>query len=240
MTKILKRTIQSVKWRLGLPVAAAALEIGTDEAVADFYNNRVTECTFLDDPSHYEHPRVQWVLNQITDGTLLEIGCGNGGMTKLLAPKVKHLTAFDVSAPSLKQVEDLGLPNVSTAQGLIEDFKPENQFDQIVLSEVIEHLREPLAAMRRCFEWLAPNGLLLITTPNGHWESDEHLQEFSLESFSRILAGTNCESFQTGYLRDRDNRRRWLTAILKSPQTPAAPNNFFNRQAVAKLRKVKK
>lgn len=237
MGGLLTRVGQSIRWRLGMPVAAAELEKGTDESVAGFYNNRITECTFLDDPEHYEYPRAQWVLRKVDGKTLLEIGCGNGGMTRLLAPKVDELTAFDVSAPSLKEVEEMKLPNVATARGLIESFAPGRQFDWVVLSEVIEHLRDPLAVIKKAFEFLAPNGSLVITTPNGHWESDEHLHEFSLQSFSKILAQTECESFEASYLRDRDGRRRWLTATIRRAAAPAAPDDFFDRTATAKKRR---
>ena len=220
-----------------MPVAAAELEKGTDESVAGFYNNRVTECTFLDDPEHYEYPRAQWVLSQVAGKTLLEIGCGNGGMTRLLAPKVEHLTAFDVSTPSLKLVDEMNLANVVTAQGLIESFAPERLFDWVVLSEVIEHLRDPTAIVRKAFEFLSPGGSLVITTPNGHWESDEHLHEFSMPSFSGILAQTDCESFEAAYLRDRDGRRRWLTAILRRAAKPSTPDDFFDRKATARQRR---
>lgn len=220
-----------------MPVAAAELEKGTDESVAGFYNNRVTECTFLDDPEHYEYPRAQWVLGQVEGKTLLEIGCGNGGMTRLLAPKVEHLTAFDVSAPSLKLVDEMNLANVVTAQGLIESFSPERQFDWVVLSEVIEHLRDPMAVVRKAYEFLAPGGSLVITTPNGHWESDEHLHEFSMQSFSGLLAETDCESFETSYIRDGDGRRRWLTATLRRAATPSTPDDFFDRKATARQRR---
>ena len=237
MSGLFTRVRQSIRWRLGMPVASAKLEQGTDKSVAEFYNNRVTGCEFLDDPTHYEHPRAVWVLEQVKGGNLLEIGCGNGGMTRLLAPQVDHLTAFDVSEPSLRQLEELGLPNVTTASGLLESFDPGRQFEYIVMSEVIEHLRDPLAAVKRSFDWVAPGGAFVLTTPNGHWESDEHLHEFSLQSFSQILAQMDCESFEAAYLRDRDGRRRWLTAILKRAETPAAPDDFFDRKATARQRR---
>ncbi len=196
MSGIITRVGQSIRWRLGMPVAAAELEKGTDESVAGFYNNRVTGCEFLDDPTHYERPRAVWVLEQVNGGDLLEIGCGNGGMTRLLAPKVGQLTAFDVSSPSLKQVDDMKLVNVVTAQGLIENFEPGREYKWVVLSEVIEHIRDPLSAINRAFDFWLPGGALVVTTPNGHWESDEHLHEFSLKSFSDLLVQTDCESYQ--------------------------------------------
>jgi 2-polyprenyl-3-methyl-5-hydroxy-6-metoxy-1,4-benzoquinol methylase len=220
-----------------MPVAAAALEEGTDESVANFYSSRVTGCEFLEDPTHYEHPRARWVLEHVNGGSLLEIGCGNGGMTRLIAPRVNEVVAFDVSAPSLEELKKLNLPNVTTAQGLIENFEPGREFDLVVLSEVIEHIRKPLPVVERALAFLRGGGRLLITTPNGHWESDEHLHEFSLASFSQLLAGTGCEAFEVSYLRDRDNRRRWLTAVVTKAETPPAPDDFFDWAATRKLRR---
>ena len=220
-----------------MAVAAAELEEGTDESVARFYNSRVTHCEFLDDPDHYEFPRANWVLDNLVAGETLEIGAGNGGMTRLIAPKVPSLTAFDVSAPSLKLIGEMGLENVVTAQGLLETFSPGREFNCIILSEVIEHLREPETAVKKAYSWLCPGGTLLMTTPNGHWESDEHLHEFSMESLSAIVARTGCESFRVSYLRDRDNKRRWLVAKVEKPASEASPDDFFDRTAIARRRR---
>jgi 2-polyprenyl-3-methyl-5-hydroxy-6-metoxy-1,4-benzoquinol methylase len=142
-----------------------------------------------------------------------------------------------ISAPSLRAVEELGLPNVTTAQGLMENYQPPQSFDWVVLSEVIEHLRKPADAVKICYGWVAPGGSLVITTPNGHWESDEHLHEFSMTSLTQILTPLEPESVKVEYLRDRENRRRWLTAVLQKASTPQTPDDFHNRQAVAQKRR---
>lgn len=236
---VAKRIVQSIRWRLGMPVAAMELQQGSDESIVNFYNSRVTHCEFLDDPNHYEFPRARWVVENVKGSRLLEIGAGNGGMTRLLAPLVKDLTAFDVSAPSLRQIDEMKFENVQTVQGLMENFTPENNYDCIVLSEVIEHLRQPQLAVSSSFKWLVPGGRLLITTPNGHWESDEHLHEFSMESFLNVLVRTGCDSLNASYLRDRNNQNRWLTAILTKAITEPKPDNFFDRRATAKQRRSK-
>lgn len=240
MKYLINRLRSSIRWRLGLPAVATELEKGTDESVSNFYNNRVTVCEFLDDPSHYEHPRAAWVLSVISGKNLLEIGCGNGGMTRLLSPKVEKITAFDISRPSLDEVEKLGLPNVRTEQGLVENFQPGEKFDWVLMSEVIEHLRKPKETIDKAFEFVAPGGAMVLTTPNGHWESDEHLHEFSMTTFSEILSQTGCELFECSYLRDRENKRRWLTAILRKPKREPEPDDFFDRLAIARKRRESK
>ena len=235
--KLLRRTSLSLRFRLGLRVAAPELEYGDDQEVSKFYSARVTDCDFLGDPDHYEYPRAQWIVDQVEGGSLLEIGCGNGGMTRLLAPRVASLTAMDVSAPSLLALERQGLGNVTTVRGLLEDYEPSQPFDWIAMSEILEHLRAPGRAVARCMQWLAPGGSLLVTTPNGHWESDEHLHEFTLQSFAHLVTGVGSESVRTSYLRDRDGRRRWLVGGLVAPESPPTPADFHDRSSMARKRR---
>ena len=203
---------QRLRWYLGLPVAVPDLEKGTDESIARYYSGRVTDCGFVADPSHYEYPRVRWILGQIGGGRVLEVGCGNGGLTRLLAAQADEVTALDVSRPSLDELRALRLANVRVVEALVERFEPDAAYDWIVLTEVVEHLRDPRSVIARCARWLVPGGSVLVTTPNGHWESNEHLHEFGAVSLFAAMAGADAEQVSVGFLRDRDNRRRWLYA----------------------------
>jgi len=227
-----------VRWRLGRRVAAPELEIGTDDSVADFYRGRLTDCAFLGDPQHYEHIRARWILERVRGGRVLEIGAGNGGMTRLIAPQVQSLVALDVSTPSLDALRALKLPNVEAVEALLERYAPDGRFDWIVMSEVIEHMRDPAAAVRRCIGWLALEGSLLVTTPHGHWESNEHLQEFSLATFADAICRSGAESVTVEYLRDRDERRRWLVGQATAAVRPPVADDFSDPHAVAQGRKT--
>ncbi len=60
--------------------------------------------------------------------------------------------------------------DVELTYGNVEALDLPTPFDLIVLSDVIEHLHSPIAAMRSCARSLAPGGRVVITTPNmTHW-----------------------------------------------------------------------
>jgi SAM-dependent methyltransferase len=40
------------------------------------------------------------------------------------------------------------------------------EFDYLVFADVLEHLVDPAAAIRRCLEYLAPGGRVIVSVPN--------------------------------------------------------------------------
>ncbi len=231
---------QFVRYKTGALVANSLLESGSRDDYIAHYDSRVTTCLFLEEESHYEHPRAKWILENLQkDWTVLEVGCGDGGMTKLMSPKVSKIHAIDISRLSIEKLRTLALPNVDTYIGLIEEYSPSETFDAIVLSEVIEHVQDPKLLLEILLNFLKPEGRIFITTPNGLWESDEHLHIWSLESLSTLIAKIDLHSFEIGYLRDRDNKNRWIVATLRKAASAAEPDSFHSRKAVAHARRTK-
>ena len=236
---LVRRLTSGLRWRLGFRVAAPQLEQGTDDSITEFYSARVTDCRFLGDPDHYESPRVRWILDKVRSGSLLEVGCGNVGMTCLIAPQVERVVALDVSTPSIEAMEKLGLQNVEPVRALVERFEPDRRFDWIVMSEVIEHLRRPSEVVRKLVGQLEPGGSLVLTTPNGHWESDEHLHVFSFTSLAKMLSDTSAETLSLTYLRDAKGRRRWLGARLVAAVRSPAESEFNSRRTITRERRLR-
>jgi 2-polyprenyl-3-methyl-5-hydroxy-6-metoxy-1,4-benzoquinol methylase len=126
--------------------------------------------------------RLQWIISHITEAnTIVELGCGTGSMISL------PLTEMGYSVYGL----DTDKNSIAFGQQLFqkEGFDPENLKlmdlselhlapDVIIASEVLEHMHgndlvKTLSIMR---EKLKPEGLLLVTVPNGYgW--------FEMESF---------------------------------------------------------
>jgi 2-polyprenyl-3-methyl-5-hydroxy-6-metoxy-1,4-benzoquinol methylase len=50
--------------------------------------------------------------------------------------------------------------------GDIQDFIPTKKMDIITLWDVLEHLNEPKKALQKCNQFIDPNGIILICTPN--------------------------------------------------------------------------
>ena len=74
-------------------------------------------------------------------GTCLEVGCGVGRMTVVLAQRWKHVLAVDVSPEMLRRAADRGLPNVTfrLVSGVTLEGVPEACADQVVCYGVLQH-----------------------------------------------------------------------------------------------------
>lgn len=105
-------------------------------------------------------------------GRLLEIGPGHGLMTYLALRDfgLGEAVAWDLSAVSVEQTRAalalLGLDRVEFAVRDMMSVEPgAERFDLVVLSEILEHLEDPKAAMARVRGLVGDDGLVFVNTP---------------------------------------------------------------------------
>jgi 2-polyprenyl-3-methyl-5-hydroxy-6-metoxy-1,4-benzoquinol methylase len=101
--------------------------------------------------------------------SILDVGCGNGNISRYLGAKNHEVLGIDISKESIEKASKLNtFENVSfkhlAAEHLIQQGK---KYDVVVCSEVIEHLDEPSIVLNELRYLLAPNGILIVTVPNG-------------------------------------------------------------------------
>jgi 2-polyprenyl-6-hydroxyphenyl methylase/3-demethylubiquinone-9 3-methyltransferase len=99
--------------------------------------------------------------------TALDIGCGAGLLTEPLARLGAAVTGIDASPDVIAVAR-----KHATAMGLEIDYRVgdvqalDGQFDLITCMEVVEHVAEPEPFVRALAKRLAPDGLLVMSTPN--------------------------------------------------------------------------
>jgi 2-polyprenyl-3-methyl-5-hydroxy-6-metoxy-1,4-benzoquinol methylase len=142
------------------------------------------------------------------NGTLLDIGCGNGSSMltmKALGWKVSGID-FDEIAISHAKLNNLD----ATVNDLFSAHYEDNSFDAIMLNHVIEHVPNPQKFVEECLRILKPNGTLVALTPNiisiGHrrYKSDwrgleipRHLQIFSPTSLLILAERAGFKTFES-------------------------------------------
>ncbi|MFE9690620.1 class I SAM-dependent DNA methyltransferase [Micromonospora sp. NPDC005806] len=118
-----------------------------------------------------------------------EPGCSTGMLTHLLAARCDRLLAVDaVESAATTAAERLGAcPHVRVARGQVPDDWPEEQFDLIVLSELIYYFDDLRAGrlIDQTITSLAPGGDLV--TVHWRWPVPQHVR--SADEVQRELAG---------------------------------------------------
>jgi len=123
--------------------------------------------------------------------TALDVGCGAGLLTEPLARLGAKVTGID-AAPQLIAVaqEHAKASGLQIDYGARELAEIEGQFDLITCMEVIEHVADPAAFVKSLARRLAPNGLLILSTPNATGWS-KLLTITLAEGLGRIPKGTH-------------------------------------------------
>ncbi len=131
-------------------------------------------------------------------GRLLDLGCWVGFMLVEARGRGWDVTGVEPSAFAAAYARDRFNLDVLEQDLLAADL-PEGAFDAIVLGDVIEHLTDPLAALRHIDTLLAPGGVLYLTLPDSgsrlarrlgaRWWGviPTHVQYFSRHSLSLLL-----------------------------------------------------
>jgi SAM-dependent methyltransferase len=111
--------------------------------------------------------QVRWlerVVGDLRGRRVLEIGCYDGLLLRLLAERGAHVLGVEPSEAASRHARERGL-DVRTATLEAADL-PRASFDLVVASHVLEHLRDPHAALSRCRELVTPSGALFVEVPN--------------------------------------------------------------------------
>lgn len=176
---------------------------------SDFYDNyrtleeaRIREEPYFSISAYTDRIRLAGWLKCDKSARILDFGCGPGSFLAFLRDKV-----------GFENVEGLELNKKSASIALqhyalklasdINDLKHQ-QYDLVILFEVIEHITKPDEVLSICSRLLRPGGSLFITTPSvrsipgryfpshcGHYTGPSHVSLFTETALARLLARFN-------------------------------------------------
>lgn len=140
---------------------------------------------------------------------LLDVGCGSGRLLaryRALGWDVRGIEPHEAAARICRE-RGFAVESVSLEEAQL----PEAHFDLILLHHVIEHVRQPVAALRRVKQALAPGGQVLVVTPNvgglgfrlygSCWyalDAPRHLHLFDARTLARLAERAGLRAVRVG------------------------------------------
>ena len=177
--------------------------------------------------------RLAWIERLHAPGRILDVGTAYGFFLRVARARGWDAMGVEIAADCAEEAARLAEVPVVAGDFLDADLPAD--FDVITLFDVIEHMRDPMACLRRAADLLNPGGLLVIETGDvasrwarllgRHWyflDPPQHLFYFSAAGLKQAL--TQC-GFSGGTELRRFGRRVSLTNIGFKLQA-AAPRSL--------------
>jgi SAM-dependent methyltransferase len=158
------------------------------------------------------HRRPPFDLGATVPGRMLDVGCGAGDLLEDFARRGWETYGIEPSGAGAAAATRRG---ASVHQGTLHNQPwPPGYFKLITFHHVLEHIPDPLDALRRAGRLLEPGGLLVVVVPNwscwqrrflfrSHWahlDLPRHQQHFSPRALSRVAGSLQLRIRQIGTL----------------------------------------
>lgn len=140
------------------------------------------------------------IVRIIPDRTssILDVGCAGGGLLlELERAGYRNLSGMDHSVACVKCVSEKGFPTYTGGITALPDALYKHKFDGVILSHVLEHLKDLNGTLQHCAQLLSEGGVLYIETPDAasypeftivpyYFFDCEHINHFSLRSLRNL------------------------------------------------------
>jgi 2-polyprenyl-3-methyl-5-hydroxy-6-metoxy-1,4-benzoquinol methylase len=173
---------------------------------------------------------------------VLEIGCGPGSITKILARQRQcRVTGLDYDLDAIKRVapycEGIVQADLNSADWprLLDDAE---QFDVLVAADVLEHLYDPWRTLREMISLIKPDGYLVISLPHVAYagvvscliDADfeyrdrglldrTHIRWFGLKNIETLFAQANLKIVEAKYVFKAPERTEFKASWAKLSRT---------------------
>jgi 2-polyprenyl-3-methyl-5-hydroxy-6-metoxy-1,4-benzoquinol methylase len=115
--------------------------------------------------SYLAYYKVLSCMENAKGNSLLDLACGDGLMTSMFAENFKRVVGVDASKKHVEEARKR-LPKARFFESLIEDFDINEKFDAVFLLDILEHVIDPVAVLKKASSFLNSNGVLIAHVPN--------------------------------------------------------------------------
>lgn len=112
-----------------------------------------------------------------SDMTLVDLGAGDGYLSRAVSKHVGKVIAVDISGKMLKELERKaakdGLSNIRTIESDVCDMPVEDESVDLVCANMfLHHMEEPVLALKEMYRILKPGGIVFLADLNEHGNSE--------------------------------------------------------------------
>jgi SAM-dependent methyltransferase len=126
---------------------------------------------------------------------VLEVGCGSGNFTVLVAASGRDVTGYDIHAPYVEIARSrlLAYPRARVSCADATQMQVGDQYDTIMLLDVLEHIENDQAFLSHLRGALRPGGRLILKVPAYRWlfckmdEAVGHYRRYDRTTLSAVL-----------------------------------------------------
>lgn len=153
------------------------------------------------DPAQHAQDYVHDCLSFIKlKGKILELGCHWGFNLIYWARQGFECVGVEISENLVKHGLEIinKLPGeirgrITIINGWIEDFIPPEKYDTVILTEVLEHVIDPLPIVQKAAECLKPDGRLYVSAPTTKTGTYSHVRAINKSDMKYLLSHSGLE-----------------------------------------------
>lgn len=170
---------------------------------------------------------------------ILDIGCGDG----LFFPRLREFGEVEGVEP----FSDLLNPDNPDRSHIYvcpfdHNFQPKKQYSLILMLDVLEHLRDPVGALRHVRDLLQPGGIVLITVPafmtiwTNHDVVNHHFTRYIKDQLRSVSAKAGFRIIRMRYLYHWTFLAKMMLAVTeralrRQPKPASVPTKWINQAA---------
>ncbi len=111
--------------------------------------------------------KIKSCLEHSHGDSLIDLACGDGLMTEVFSRQFKRVVGVDASSAHIEKARKR-CPGVTFYESLIETLDIPEKFDSVFMLDILEHVMDPIAVLKKVSGFMNSDGVLVIHVPNAN------------------------------------------------------------------------